>query len=47
MEGSLSLADKVWSYRLKFNVLGELRLIRLFPEKPAVISEVVIEQKLG
>jgi len=47
MEGTLSLADNVWSYRLKFSVLGELRLIRLFPESPAVISEVVIEQKLG
>ena len=47
VEGSSSLADNIWSYRLKFNVAGELRLIRLFPEKPAVISEVVIEQKLG
>lgn len=47
VEGSSSLVDNIWSYRLKFNVAGELRLIRLFPESPAVIAEVVIEQKLG
>lgn len=47
MEGISSLVDNIWSYRLKFNVAGELRLIQLFPESPALISEVVIEQKLG
>ncbi len=47
LEGSPSLLDNVWVYRLRFNVLGRLRLVRLLPERRAVISEVVIKQELG
>ena len=32
LEGTPSHADRAWSYRLKFNVVGELRLIQKVPE---------------
>lgn len=34
-------------YRLKFTVSGELRFTQLFPDSPAVIQEVVIDQRIG
>lgn len=34
-------------YRLKFLTFGELGLTQMFPESPAVIKEVIIEQKFG
>ncbi len=45
IEGLPIFSDTTSGYRLKFQVTGDLRLIQMFPDNPAVIKEVVIDQK--
>ncbi len=46
-EGLPLFSDSVPGYRLKFAVTGDLRFTQMFPDSPALIKEVVINQQVG